>query len=258
MNNNESYPQSFRVWRRLMQVVCALFFFCLASLLPYALASGSSAESTVRLLLRVSNISLIWTILSLILACLLGLGGVLFGLRMTTRLPPKPDALHPVSRTQYLRPVGLAVGLFACTIFGLAYAAVTYGNTLASAFYPYATCVYRVAVVAYEDRDGNGLRDVSEPGLPGVAFAVKPGAALAIQSQTGADGSGTVQNAEYSCAQSLETGSNGQPAPNQIGVNVQAPAGYAATTELSFGPFTANWTSNPPTHVVYVGFQKKP
>jgi hypothetical protein len=146
----------------------------------------------------------------------------------------------------WLLLVGAVVGLV--LVIGLILAGPAVGRILESNLdYP-QECSYRLTVVTYEDRDGDGVRDEGEPGLAGVPVRVQVGSKAPQVVETDADGLASVERYADICA-SLEDG---------VAVEMEPPSGYVATTSLHFGPFPVTaYPSEPPLQVVYVGFQER-
>ncbi len=119
------------------------------------------------------------------------------------------------------------------------------------------TCVYQVNVMAFVDSNGDGVQNSGDAGLAGAGVALQhsqPFPAQATPETRTTDSAGAAQiNADTSCG-----------AGDTLTVTVSAPAGYSATTPVSFGPYTvpeindmvATPTDNHPIPAtIYVGFK---
>jgi hypothetical protein len=123
-------------------------------------------------------------------------------------------------------------------------------------------CQYRFQMVAFDDQDGNGIRDPNDPGLPQVNLMVsypdptpERSSTVNISRSVASNENGlAVVGVIYNACPSTGT---------QYGsmmMTVQTPPGYKATTETTFGPFSIKWTGPASNGVrtVYAGFTKQP
>lgn len=117
-----------------------------------------------------------------------------------------------------------------------------FGPTLGTIFGEYRLCEARTTVVVFEDRNDNGIRDVSEPGISHVAVSILYYDTHRQDTATDDTGFAQFSGSGYLCVSSSFEGLSPlpqmRPFTDSFIVSVQSPDGYLPSGTIQSGPYS--------------------
>ncbi len=124
----------------------------------------------------------------------------------------------------------------------------------------YRLCTLNMQVVVFEDSNGNGIRDVNEPGIPNITVATQSGTPPTARSgETDTSGVAQFTSTQFSCAPSV-LDVIGHPVslqsnlpPDSLMLSIHTPDGYLPASAQSY-PFSIRYSSV--ENVVYVPLRR--